>query len=139
MKSSSVSLMVTILISFLNFMLFFFGIMKKKNANKKRRMEFESKMNQGRQQSFTQGSFGAYQNRANAGQSVNGKTLNGQNEQQVPKPKYRADNSQELVHKCSVCGRTNITNPELMFRFCSKCAGNHEYCQDHLFTHEHVK
>ena len=22
---------------------------------------------------------------------------------------------------------------------CSKCNGNYEYCQDHLFTHEHVK
>ena len=42
-------------------------------------------------------------------------------------------------HKCAVCGRTDISNPELEFRFCSKCNGNYEYCQDHLFTHEHVK
>ncbi len=42
-------------------------------------------------------------------------------------------------HKCAVCGRTNETNPELEFRFCSKCNGNYEYCQDHLFTHEHIK
>ena len=31
------------------------------------------------------------------------------------------------------------TNPELEFRFCSKCNGNHEYCSNHLFTHEHIK
>lgn len=42
-------------------------------------------------------------------------------------------------HKCAICGRTNETNPELSFRFCSKCAGNYEYCEDHIFTHEHVK
>ncbi len=42
-------------------------------------------------------------------------------------------------HKCAVCGRTDKTNPELEFRFCSKCNGNYEYCQDHLFTHEHKK
>lgn len=42
-------------------------------------------------------------------------------------------------HKCAVCGRTEETNPELEFRFCSKCDGNYEYCQDHLFTHTHVK
>lgn len=42
-------------------------------------------------------------------------------------------------HRCAVCGRTELTNPELEFRFCSKCNGNYEYCQDHLFTHEHVK
>ena len=42
-------------------------------------------------------------------------------------------------HKCAICGRTEETNPELEFRFCSKCNGNYEYCQDHLFTHEHVQ
>ncbi len=42
-------------------------------------------------------------------------------------------------HKCAVCGRTESSNPELEFRFCSKCNGNYEYCQDHLFTHQHVQ
>lgn len=42
-------------------------------------------------------------------------------------------------HKCAVCGRTEESNPELQFRYCSKCAGNKEYCQDHLFTHQHVR
>lgn len=42
-------------------------------------------------------------------------------------------------HKCAICGRTGEEYPELEFRFCSKCNGNYEYCQDHLFTHEHVK
>ncbi len=46
---------------------------------------------------------------------------------------------QTSIHKCAICGRTEITNPELTFRYCSKCNGNYEYCQDHLFTHEHVK
>ncbi len=42
-------------------------------------------------------------------------------------------------HKCAICGRTEVDSPELEFRFCSKCDGNYEYCQEHLFTHEHVK
>lgn len=42
-------------------------------------------------------------------------------------------------HKCAVCGRTEIDNPNLEFRFCSKCKGNYEYCQEHLFTHKHVE
>ena len=42
-------------------------------------------------------------------------------------------------HKCAVCGRTEEDDPNLEFRFCSKCNGNYEYCQDHLFNHEHVK
>jgi len=42
-------------------------------------------------------------------------------------------------HRCAVCGRTELDDPNLEFRFCSKCNGNYEYCQDHLFIHEHVK
>lgn len=42
-------------------------------------------------------------------------------------------------HKCAVCGRTELDGDDLEFRFCSKCNGNYEYCQYHLFTHEHVK
>lgn len=42
-------------------------------------------------------------------------------------------------HRCAICGRTEEDGEDLEFRFCSKCAGNYEYCQDHLFTHEHRK
>ncbi len=42
-------------------------------------------------------------------------------------------------HKCAICGRTEVDSPDLEFRFCSKCDGNYEYCQEHLFTHQHVK
>lgn len=42
-------------------------------------------------------------------------------------------------HKCAICGRTELDDPNLEFRFCSRCNGNYEYCQDHLFTHTHVK
>ena len=40
-------------------------------------------------------------------------------------------------HKCAICGRTELDDPNLEFRYCSKCAGGFEYCQDHLFTHQH--
>ncbi len=43
----------------------------------------------------------------------------------------------EARHKCSICGQTEISNPSLEFRYCSKCRGNYEYCQEHLFTHTH--
>ncbi len=42
-------------------------------------------------------------------------------------------------HKCAICGRTEKDGDDLEFRFCSKCNGNYEYCQEHLFTHTHVK
>ena len=41
-------------------------------------------------------------------------------------------------HKCAVCGRTEEDGDDLEFRYCSKCEGAYEYCQDHLYTHKHV-
>lgn len=46
-------------------------------------------------------------------------------------------NPRVTTHKCAVCGRTEADDPTLEFRFCSKCNGNYEYCQQHLFTHQH--
>ncbi|HBA70413.1 MAG TPA: hypothetical protein DCZ40_13820 [Lachnospiraceae bacterium] len=42
-------------------------------------------------------------------------------------------------HKCAICGRTEADDPDMEFRYCSKCQGNYEYCKEHLFTHQHVK
>ena len=40
-------------------------------------------------------------------------------------------------HKCTVCGKTEVSDPDAEFRYCSKCNGNYEYCMDHLHNHEH--
>lgn len=53
--------------------------------------------------------------------------------------KVKAAAAKSSHHKCAVCGRTEADGEDLEFRFCSKCIGNYEYCQDHLFTHEHRK
>jgi hypothetical protein len=42
-------------------------------------------------------------------------------------------------HKCAICGRTEQDSPNMQFRFCSKCDGNYEYCEEHLYTHTHVR
>ncbi|MGN0436781.1 MAG: hypothetical protein ACI4D8_09160 [Wujia sp.] len=49
------------------------------------------------------------------------------------------NNSTITRHKCAVCGRTERDGDDLEFRFCSKCNGNYEYCNEHLYTHEHIK
>lgn len=51
-------------------------------------------------------------------------------QESTPKMEYR--------HRCAVCGRTELDDPTLEFRYCSRCAGNFEYCKEHLFTHVHV-
>ncbi len=49
----------------------------------------------------------------------------------APKPTY--------THRCTVCGRTDTTNPELEFRYCSRCKGYHCYCEDHIGNHTHIE
>lgn len=51
----------------------------------------------------------------------------------------QVNHSQRITkHKCAICGRTD-EDPDAEFRFCSKCNGNYEYCQEHLFTHQHIQ
>ena len=43
------------------------------------------------------------------------------------------------THKCTICGRTDVSNPELEFRYCSRCNGYHCYCEDHINNHTHIE
>jgi hypothetical protein len=43
------------------------------------------------------------------------------------------------THKCTVCGRTDVSDPQLEFRYCSRCSGYHCYCQDHISNHSHIQ
>ncbi|MGN0368607.1 MAG: hypothetical protein ACI4EK_07485 [Wujia sp.] len=83
-----------------------------KSAQKKRQKEYERRMQM-------------------LSQQVNDEAQRRKNVQkgEVGKPK----------HKCAVCGRTELDDSTLEFRYCSKCNGAYEYCNEHLFTHEHVK
>lgn len=42
-------------------------------------------------------------------------------------------------HRCTVCGRTDVTHPDLEFRYCSRCNGYHCYCEEHISNHTHVQ
>ena len=52
--------------------------------------------------------------------------------------KIRQEQREQLYHhKCSVCGRTDTEYPGLEFRYCSRCAGYHCFCIDHINNHIH--
>lgn len=54
--------------------------------------------------------------------------------------KYRQEQANKPYNrKCEVCGRTDRDYPNLEFRFCSKCAGYHCFCIDHINSHVHFK
>ena len=50
---------------------------------------------------------------------------------------HRQQAKAPYTKKCAVCGRTDTDHPELEFRYCSKCAGYHCFCQDHINSHVH--
>ncbi len=52
--------------------------------------------------------------------------------------KIRQEERERLYHhKCAVCGRTDAEYPNLEFRYCSRCAGYHCFCIDHINNHIH--
>ena len=43
------------------------------------------------------------------------------------------------THRCTVCGKTDISHPELEFRYCSRCNGYYCYCEEHISNHSHIQ
>lgn len=56
---------------------------------------------------------------------------------QAAKKVQQQQKAQGYTRKCAVCGRTDTDHPELEFRYCSRCAGYHCFCQDHINNHIH--
>ncbi|HOQ06963.1 MAG TPA: rhomboid family intramembrane serine protease [Clostridiales bacterium] len=44
-----------------------------------------------------------------------------------------------VMHRCTICGITDVEDRKMDFRYCVECDGDYEYCMDHLYNHEHVK
>ena len=75
-------------------------------------------------------------------QKLRRKGLAGQKQFRAAKRELDAEKRAPIkvaFHKCHVCGKTELDDPDMEFRYCSKCNGNYEYCMDHLRNHEHVK
>lgn len=98
-RGGSLAVVVAIVMSLLNFIVFFFATRDYKRI-----------------------SYKEYKRKSNFRKEINAINTN-----------------KGYIHKCAICGRTEKDDETLEFRYCSKCAGNKEYCNEHLFTHEHVK
>ena len=57
----------------------------------------------------------------------------------TPRTGESKSQQQNYNHKCTVCGRTDVSNPELEFRYCSRCSGYHCYCSEHISNHTHIE
>lgn len=83
--------------------------------------------------------------RANARRLFRRKSRNSKGPKVVPFPSagsYQASVATPhapYTHRCTVCGRTDLSDPDLEFRYCSKCKGYYCYCQEHISNHVHVE
>lgn len=105
---------VILVMSLLNFVIFFIGsknMSMYSHAERKRRADFKNAVNSARRE----------------------RNANAEGDNVRP----QSPGSKISKHKCAICGRTELDNPDLEFRFCSKCNGNFEYCNEHLFSHKH--
>jgi membrane associated rhomboid family serine protease len=57
----------------------------------------------------------------------------------APDNKDRGKAKPSYTHRCTVCGRTDVSHPELEFRYCSRCTGYHCYCEEHISNHTHIQ
>ena len=51
----------------------------------------------------------------------------------------KAQETKGYHHKCAVCGITDADDPNMEFRYCSKCDGYHCYCANHINSHVHIR
>ncbi len=50
----------------------------------------------------------------------------------------KAQETSGYRHKCAVCGITDLDDPNMEFRYCSKCDGYYCYCANHINNHIHI-
>lgn len=57
---------------------------------------------------------------------------------QFKKAQKEIRNRKGYIHKCTVCGITDADDPNMEFRYCSKCNGYYCYCMNHINNHTHI-
>lgn len=55
------------------------------------------------------------------------------------KSKTKPGAKEAFLHKCAVCGKTDVSDPAMEFRYCSRCNGYYCYCADHINSHIHIQ
>lgn len=54
-------------------------------------------------------------------------------------PPRKEEQKPSYNHRCTICGKTDVSHPELEFRYCSRCNGYFCYCEEHINHHTHVE
>ena len=127
--------------SLMNFLIFFLRrskITRFTPGEMKRRSDFRRSANQGKQNrsgagNAWNGGSGRFSGTTSENSGSSGQTSGTQAAKMHPQ-----GNAGVNRHRCAICGKTELDDPTLEFRYCSKCRGTYEFCQEHLFHHQHA-
>ena len=144
---------IQIVMAMLNFLLFFLSMNGKDLKAKTRKNEWQKSVNGKKTGPGPAGGpkKGEWQNAtgrmagggsANAGSrgygSAGQTTYTGGHSRVMPGKRVGYGPGGTAMHRCSICGLTELDDPNMEFRYCSHCEGQYEYCMDHLYSHIHV-
>ena len=59
------------------------------------------------------------------------------NFKKAAKQARRDQSASQYNRQCAVCGKNDVDNPKMEFRYCSRCEGYHCFCMDHINNHVH--
>lgn len=62
----------------------------------------------------------------------------GRRQMEFQSKSWTKQDDKEPFHRCTVCGITDLTHPDMDFRYCMECKGSRGYCTEHIFQHPHV-
>lgn len=123
----SLPIKLLILASMLGYGIFFGPQLYHALKAKIRREEFKRKMDPG------QGAFGQQR-----GQDFGAAGRRAYQESRKPQQPGKVITG-VAFHRCTVCGITELDDPNMTFRYCSSCNGNYEYCENHIHNHQHIQ
>ncbi len=72
------------------------------------------------------------------GQDIVERIRTGRRKMEYQAKQFGSASKQDYFHRCTVCGITDVTNPDMDFRYCTQCYGTCGYCTEHLRNHSHI-
>jgi hypothetical protein len=72
------------------------------------------------------------------GQDILDRIRTGRRRMEYQAKQFGAVPKQDYYHRCTTCGITDKTHPDMDFRYCTQCHGTCGYCSEHLKNHAHV-
>jgi hypothetical protein len=72
------------------------------------------------------------------GRDIADRIRTGRRRMEYQAKQFGSSPKEDFYHRCTICGITDKTHPEMDFRYCTQCHGTCCYCSEHLRDHDHI-